>query len=352
MIVEQFLPALHDGDAVGGSTLALHRFLSERSIDSRIVAMTIDPSLADAATPFADYRETAGAIKILHFAIPSPLTDFFERVAGPRVMIYHNVTPPEFFADFSPDLTRFVAGGRDHLRRLAGHFDLCLADSGYNADELRALGYGQVEVFPIQLDLDRYAAPPCADFLRLIRDDRRNIVFIGRVSPNKRIEDLVKVLFFYKKFLSPAVRLIVAGNTRTLPSYFLAVRDLASRFLLTADDLLFTHHLPFAELLAVYHSADLFLSMSEHEGFCLPLIESMALDVPVLAFAAGAVPETLGGAGILFHDKAPDRVAALAEQIIETPALAESLRRRGRERIVRYRQEADPARLLPLLERL
>ncbi len=352
MIVEQFLPALHDGDAVGGSTLTLHRFLLARGVDSRIVAMTIDPSLAGQAIPFDDYRETPAAIKILHFAIPSPLTDFFLRVKGPRVMIYHNVTPPGFFADFSPDLTRFVAGGRDHLRQLAGCFDLSLADSEYNAEELRTLGYGRVEVFPIQLDLDRYSAPPSADFLNLIRDDRKNIVFVGRVSPNKRIEDLVKVLFFYKKFLSPAVRLIVAGNTRTLPSYFLAVRDLAGRFLLTADDLLFTHHIPFPELLAVYRSADLFLSMSEHEGFCMPLIESMTLDVPVLAFAAGAVPETLGGAGLLFHDKAPDRVAALAEQVMETPALGETLRARGRERIVRYRQEADPGRMLAQLEQL
>ena len=108
--------------------------------------------------------------------------------------------------------------------------------------------------------------------MELLKNERKNILFTGRIMPNKKIEDLIKVVFFYKKYISPAVRLIVVGNTGTLPKYYLAVQDLAARFYLTAEDVLFTGHLPLDEFLAVYRLADVFLSMSEHEGFCLPLL--------------------------------------------------------------------------------
>ena len=118
--------------------------------------------------------------------------------------------------------------GRQHLARLVRTFDFSIADSSYNAQELIELGYENVTVFPIMIDLDAYQAKESVAYRNLHRDERKNMLFVGRISPNKGIEELVKVLFFYKKYLSANIRLIVAGNTRSLPKYFYALRDLAA----------------------------------------------------------------------------------------------------------------------------
>jgi glycosyltransferase involved in cell wall biosynthesis len=148
------------------------------------------------------------------------------------------------------------------------------------------------------------------------------------------------------------VRLIVVGNTNTLPKYYLAVQDLAARFYLTAEDVFFTGHLPADEFLAVYRLADVFLSMSEHEGFCLPLLESCYFRLPVLAFDAGAVAETLDGAGMLFSDKNPALVAGLLEQVLAQEPLRRQLQKKAGARIGRYRRQADPETLLAMLRQL
>jgi len=352
MIVEQYLPAFHDGDAVGNSTLTLHRFLQRKGVDSRIVALTIDEELQSQAQLFSGYRPASGAIKILHFAIPSPLTDFFLHAPSRKVLVYHNVTPARFFIDFSSELVRITTAGRQQLGSLSDCFDLVVADSRFNAGELQALGFKDVRVFPIMIDRRQYGGGHSQPFFDLLKDERRNLIFVGRVTPNKKIEDLIRVLFFYKKYISPSIRLIVCGNTRTLPGYFIALKDMALRFLLTAEDIVFTGHLPLAEFLAVYRLADLFVSMSEHEGFCLPLIESCHFQVPVLAFDAGAVAETLDGAGLLFRDKKCERVAGLAERLLEDAALRKKLQALERKRTQRFKRESDPALFLEMLRRL
>jgi glycosyltransferase involved in cell wall biosynthesis len=352
MTVEQFLPAFHYGDAVGNSALALHEYLCGRGVESRLVAMTCDECLREQAVPFAGYRPDAGSVKIMHFAIPSPLTDFFLEAKGKKAMIYHNITPARFFAGYSAEMVRLTSAGREQLGRLSGCFDLSLGVSQYNADELRGLGFRDVRVFPLLVNLADYGREPSRAYMELLKNERKNILFTGRITPNKRIEDLIKVVFFYKKYISPAVRLIVVGNTRTLPKYFLAVQDLAARFYLTAEDVLFTGHLPMEEFLAAYRLADVFLSMSEHEGFCLPLLESCFFHVPVVAYDAAAVAETLDGAGILFRDKDPARVAGLVEQVLESEALRRQLQARAAAKIESYRRQADPGILLEWLRQL
>jgi len=352
MIVEQFLPSLHYGDAVGNSALALHRFLLSRGIESRIIAIHCDVGVKDQTVLFSDYHLDSASVKILRFAIPSPLSDFFLGLKGKKALIYHNITPSHFFVGYSDTLVRITTVGREQLRKLTSCFDLSVGDSSYNAEELRELGFTNVRVFPLLVDLQDYDQPHSQAYAALLKNERKNIVFAGRVSPNKKIEDLIKVVFFYKKYISPAVRLIVAGNTGTLPKYTLAVQDLASRFHLTAEDVFFTGHLPLDEFLAVYKLADVFLSMSEHEGFCLPLLESCYFGVPVVAFDAAAVAETLDGAGILFRDKDSAQVAGLVEEVLEKAALRRRLQAQAAERICRYRIQADPEIMLAMLRQL
>ncbi len=352
MIIEQFLPAFHYGDAIGNSTLALHEYLLSKGITSRIISLTIDENMEEFAVPFKDYIEDENSIKILHFAIPSELTDYFLKAKGKKVMIYHNITPSEFFIDYSDDLVKFTLEGRKHLERLNDCFDLSIAVSNYNADELRELNYKNVIKIPLMIDLDDYKQPFNKPFYDLVKDDRKNIIFVGRISPNKKIEDLIKVLFYYKKYISPSVRLIIAGKTNSLPKYFQAVRDLASRFLLTSEDILFTGHIPFDELLSVYKLGDVFLSMSEHEGFCLPLIESSFFEVPVVAYNAGAVSETLNGSGLIFNNKKTELVAGLLENVIENNDIRMEMKRKQKKLIDAYLKDSKPEKLFEVLSNL
>lgn len=352
MIVEQFLPAFHYGDAIGNSTLALHRYLLSEGVDSRIISLTIDETMTDHASFFKDYSENIDSIKILHFAIPSELTDFFLKAKGKKVMVYHNITPSEFFVDFSNDFVKFTMAGREHLKRLRSAFDLSIAVSNYNAEELKDLEYKNVKKIPLIVRLDDYNKPHNKPFYELIKDERKNIIFVGRVSPNKKIEDLIKVLFYYKKYISPSIRLIIAGKTDSLPKYFQAVRDIASRFLLTSEDILFTGHIPFDELLSVYKLGDVFLSMSEHEGFCLPLIESSFFKVPVVAYNAGAVAETLRGSGIVFNDKKVELVAGLLERVINDEEMRETLNGKQNRLIKDYLEESKPELFYSELKKL
>jgi glycosyltransferase involved in cell wall biosynthesis len=350
MIVEQFLPAFHYGDAIGNSALCLHEYLTEQGIDSRIIGLTIDENMRDKGTFFDDYKENPASLKILHYAIPSQLTDFFLQAKGKKIMVYHNVTPSYFFADYSENLVRFTDEGRKHLERLSDCFDISIAVSDYNAGELRDLNFNNVKVFPLMIRLDDYAKPHSPAYYNLLKDERKNIIFVGRVTPNKKIEDLIKTLFFYKKYISPSIRLIVAGNPATLPKYFHAVRDLASRFYLSSDDIVFTGHIRFDELLSVFKLGDLYLSMSEHEGFCLPLIESCYFQIPIIAYDACAISETLRGAGMLVKEKNYEYIAALAEQVMCDDTLNKKLKELEKQRIKEYRADAKPEKLLRLLQ--
>jgi glycosyltransferase involved in cell wall biosynthesis len=227
--------------------------------------------------------------------------------------------------------------GREELASLVPSVDLALADSEYNRRELADLGFRRTGVLPLFIDFLKYAAPSNDFVRRLYRDGRANILFVGRIAPNKKIEDLIKVAFYYKKYISPLVRLTVVGKTSSLPKYFESLVRMADKFYLKPEEIVFTGHVPDAEMFALYRASDVFLSMSEHEGFCLPLVESMVFDLPIVAYDAAAVPFTLDGAGVLVGTKRPDRVAELVARV----AGDEDLRRRiiegQRRRLERFR---------------
>lgn len=352
MVVEQYLSALHAGDAVGGSTLRFHRFLLGRGIASRIVALTVDPALAGQAVLLRDHAAAAEAVQVYHFAIASPLSAAFLRLPGRRVLLYHNVTPSRFFAGFSEPLRRLTEEARRELRELVGGCRHFVADSGFNAGELRELGAAEVFVFPVMTEEEDPLGPASATFAAPFRDGRRNLLFVGRVTPNKKIEDLLKLLALLKRQAALPLRLIVAGSTATLPRYHAALLDLASRLGLDGRDLAFTGHLPPEEFWAAFAVADLFVTLSEHEGFCLPLIESCRFGLPVLAYGAGAVAETLGGAGVLLASKDLAQTAALVERLLVDEGLRRGLAAAGRRRFEQYRRESRPERLLARLEAL
>jgi glycosyltransferase involved in cell wall biosynthesis len=240
------------------------------------------------------------------------------------VVRYHNVTPPEFFAGFLPHLARQCQEGRRELRAFAARAELGLAVSEFNRRELAQAGFPRTDVLPIPLDLDALVSGSASPAVRrLYADGRTNLLFVGRIIPNKRIEDLLRMFAVYQRTLDPASRLLLVGDHWGYEPYLLRLEELARA--LGLEDVVFTGQVEDDELRAYYAASAAYVSLSEHEGFCVPLLEAMAFGLPVLAYDAGAVSETLGGAGVLVGEKPPDVLAALVHRLVTDAALRRSV---------------------------
>jgi len=285
--------------------------------DSDLFALTIDDDLRGDVRPFSDPAATRGDVTIFHFALPSPMTARFAALDGVKILQYHNITPAAFFAPYDPQLFRLAALGRRELATLAGHVDLALGDSDFNRRELAALGFTRTGVLPIAVNTERItAAPPRPALERILRDGLINVLFVGRIVPNKKIEDHIRLAEIYKRYVDSYYRFIFVGRYDGVPRYYDQVRALIAEYDMLPDRFWFTGPVPDEDLAAFYRWADAYVSLSEHEGFCVPLVEAMAADVPVVAYAAGAVPETLGGAGLLFAPKDLELAAELLGSVV------------------------------------
>ena len=317
MRIHQWVPAAHRGDAIGDSARRVRDMLRRLGHTSDLFALTIDDDLRGDVRPFADPEATAGDVTIFHFALPSPMTAAFARLTSAKVLQYHNITPASFFAPYDPGLFRLAARGRQELATLAGHVDLALGDSDFNRQELEALGFERTGVMPIAVDTDRITGAPRRPALeRILADGLINILFVGRIVPNKRIEDHIRLAEMYKRYVDSYYRFIFVGRYDGVPRYFAQVQALITQYEMLADRFWFTGPVPDDDLAAFYRWADAYVSLSEHEGFCVPLVEAMAADVPIVAYAAGAVPETLGGAGLLFSPKDLEVAAELIGSVV------------------------------------
>jgi L-malate glycosyltransferase len=277
----------------------------------------MDDALRGDVRPFSDPDAMRGDATIFHFALPSPMTQAFARLNGTRVLQYHNITPAAFFAPYDAGLFRLAALGRQELRSLVGRVDLALGDSEFNREELEHLGFAPTGVMPIAVDTERITSAPRRPALdKILGDGLINILFVGRIVPNKRIEDHIRLAELYKRYVDNYYRFIFVGRYDGLPRYYAQVRALISEFRMLPDRFWFTGPVPDEDLATFYRWADVYVSLSEHEGFCVPLIEAMAADVPVLAYAAGAVPETLGGAGMLFEPKDLELAAEMLGMLV------------------------------------
>jgi glycosyltransferase involved in cell wall biosynthesis len=286
--------------------------LRQSGHQSELYALTIDDELRDDVCPFSDPRSRRADITIFHYALPSAMTTEFGRLGQGRVLQYHNITPASFFASHDAGLFRLATLGREELATLVGRVDLALGDSEYNRRELEHMGFSPTGVMPVAVNATRLTDAPRVPALEEILDDGLvNFLFVGRIAPNKRIEDHIRLAEHYKRYVDAYYRFVFVGRCDGVPRYYAMLRALLVQYEFLADRVLFTGPVPDAELAAYYRSASVYVSLSEHEGFCAPLIEAMAMDVPVLAYAAAAVPDTLGGAGLQFFPKDLEYAAEL-----------------------------------------
>jgi len=307
--IHQFVAGFSNGDAISNEARVMQEVFRAWGNESRIFSETkrILPQLRKYADDFTDCRVTGDDIVLLHLSIGSPVNTAFAELPCRKAILYHNVTPSHYFEMVNQSTAFNLAAGRKQLKALAGAADVNMADSRFNAGELEALGYQDVQVLPLILDIDALKAAPDRKTLSRFKDGRTNILFVGRCVPNKRIEDVLTAFAYYQKCVNPDSRLIHVGSFSGAERYYYLLLTQARD--LGIETVHFAGAVPQSQLNAFFMCADLFLCMSEHEGFCIPVVESMVHDVPVLAYAAAAVPETMDGAGVLFAKKEYEAVA-------------------------------------------
>ncbi len=333
--INQLLAGFARDDAISNYARRLRRVFESWGFRSRIFVDSpyLEPALAGEATPFGE--EPGGEqILIYHFSIGSPATDYYLSAPGKRVVIYHNITPPEFYYPFAPDVAATLAAGQDQLARLAEATDLALADSEYNRLELEATGFRESSVLPLSLDPPGLEVKPAKKILRRLGTRRDHLLFVGRIAPNKKFEDLWRTFQFYTEHCRPGAKLVLVGKFKPTDGYYCYLRSLMTGA--AFKNVVFLGQATQGEMIASYRRAGVFLSMSEHEGFGLPLLEAMYLGVPVLAHAAAAIPETMGGAGLLFTEKDYPAVAEMAALLVEDGSFRRAILEGQRRRIERF----------------
>jgi len=334
VIVNQWLAAAHRNDAVGDSARLLRDLCRSWGHESEIYALTVDDDLVGDVRPWHHTGARHGDLTILHYAIPSPMSAALATLPGTRVLLYHNMTPPFFFAPFDAGITRMVAAGRRDLATLVGRVDLALGVSDYNRRELETMGFDPTGVLPLAVDLERLrSARRVPSVEQWLQDGLVNILFVGRIAPNKKIEDHIRLAEQFKRYVDSFYRFIFVGKYDAVPHYYATIRALIAEYKMLPDRFWFVGAVPNEELAAYYRNAHAYVSLSEHEGFCAPLVEAMAMDVPVLAYAEAAVPETLGGAGLSFAPKDLEYAAELLGSLIYDEPVREGVLAGQRRRV-------------------
>lgn len=350
--VHQFTPVFAAHDAIGNHIESVRAALRDAGIGGEVFAEHVEPTMKGRGHLFSDYGTAVPAepddVLLYHLAIGSRVGDFVAARPERMAVWYHNITPPEFLRPWEVRAAPGVAWGVRQMEALATRADFSIADSSFNARELEDAGYADPVVVPILLEPAHFQDTPDPEVVARIRSEQvaggADMLFVGRLAPNKCQHDLVKVLAAVRAGLDPAARLRLVGGAG-MASYAAALRDLIHE--LGLDEAVEIAGTVSAGALAAYYStADVFVSVSEHEGFCVPLLEAMAHDVPVIGYGAGAIPETIGGGGVVLPEKRPGIVAAAVGRIIRDEALRTALVEGGRAQLRSFAPDVVAARLL------
>jgi glycosyltransferase involved in cell wall biosynthesis len=319
--LDQLVAGFADGDAISGEAVLLRDHFRKMGFESDIFAdpKHVTPRLKDQCRSLVDYSGKAEDLALFHFSIGSPATEVFQKTAAKKIMLYHNITPPEFFWGFDDRVEQQLSVARTDLKTVASVSDAVWADSRFNANEVEALGVRPAQVLPLLFSSKMFDVPSDPVVQARFSGSMTNILFVGRIAPNKRVEDLIQAFAWYHRVINPFSRLVIVGSDRSCPRYYTMLRMLAGE--LDLPNVCFEGFASPESLSAYYSTAHVFVCASEHEGYCLPLVEAMYRNVPVVARDLGGMPEALGGAGVLYEDLTPQELAELIHQVTANPAL-------------------------------
>ncbi len=333
------------GDAIGNEAMQIRDALRDAGHKSEIFAELVDPRMSFEVRPFLEYREVASPdnVVLLHYSMGSAVSKLAREIDDRLVLIYHNITPAEWFIPYQLGIAHACAAGRLQLAGLRERTALALGDSEYNRQELEELGFEPTGVLPLLLDLDHLDAQADRMVLELNEEDRTTWLFVGRVVPNKRFEDLIRAFVYYQRYIDHRAQLLIVGEYGPFASYHHALQKLMGD--LGSVGIRFVGHVSEEELRAYYRIADVFVCLSEHEGFCVPLFEAIHGDIPVIAFSAAAVPYSTGGGVLLLEDKDPAIVSETVACVLSDADLRRRLLTRQRQLL----EQVDPQRVLEIL---
>lgn len=335
--IHQIAAGFAAGDAISLEAVTIRDLCREMGVaaDIFVPADRIAPDCRADVRSLEDYRPGAAELLIFHYSIQSPATEAFRRSPARKVAIYHNVTPADFFRAFDEPVAEQLAAARSELAEVAGAADAVWADSAFNATEVAALGAKNVRVLPLLFSAAAFDVPADPVVRQGLSGPSKKILFVGRMAPNKCVEELIEAFAWYHKRLERRSELILVGSERSCPRYFAMLRMFAAELDLMAVS--FVRYASPAGLVAYYEAADLFATASRHEGYCLPVVEAMFKGVPVLARNVGGVPEAMDGAGVLFDGASPAELACLMHRMTTDAALRGEVLASQQARIQRLR---------------
>ncbi|MCR5719851.1 MAG: glycosyltransferase family 4 protein [Lachnospiraceae bacterium] len=333
MRIIQLLRTLNRGDGVGNEAIELSKLFTRAGIDNHIYACVIgegiDKSLCSPVSKLGETKDSD--ILLYHFSIGSSISELVKKKKGRLILRYHNVTPYHFLKNYNPYLALRCMRAMEELKDLIPYTHSAVAVSEFNKKGLMNMGYTcDIRVCPILLDPDVFKKKSESN------PRGKDILFVGRIVPNKKQEDIIKAFYVYNRDYDPDSKLILCGNNAGFEKYDRDLKDYVKKLGIKEGKVIFTGKVSEEKLVSFYENAGAFLCMSEHEGFCIPLIEAMHMGIPVVAYDSAAVGETLGMGGIALRDKDPHKCAAILNEVINNTSFREKVVICGKENLKRF----------------
>jgi glycosyltransferase involved in cell wall biosynthesis len=351
--VDQVIPSLASRDAIGVHTLNLRDGLRASGLQSDIFYGSFTPDVEREGRPVTELGRGGKDRWLLYQAsIGSPVYDILAARPEPKLVNYHNITPAPLLRDWEPNVAYEASLGRTQLARLAAQSRFAVADSAFNESELHALGFEGTAVVPLLIDMQVKSEAPDPELAaglaaRKAAVGGADLLYVGKLSPHKAPHDLVKMLDVLRRLYDPEARLHLVGSPLG-ETYGPALHEFVEELGL-GHAVSFPGSITPAELEAYFGAADAYVSASDHEGFCVPIAEAMGHGVPIVAYGVAAVPETVGGAGLLLPDKSPMPFAAAVARVTTDAALSRHLSDAGRARAAEFDLAASTGRFVGLV---
>lgn len=335
MKIYQLVFSLSYGDAIGNDVLSMDEIIKKRGFDTNIMACIIDKRIKNRAIYYDKSSINDDDIVIFHKASGDIISEDFKDMKCKKIMIYHNITPQEHFRYYSKIKASRLQKGIEQVKNMNKFIDYCGAVSEFNALDLISYGYDKdkISIVPILLKYEDYRKEYCKETYEKYSSSKEgaDILFLGRITPNKSQEDVIKVFYYYKNFIDKKARLFLVGSYSGCEQYYAKLKGFVKD--LKLQDVYFTGHISFEKMLSYYRLADVFLCMSKHEGFCVPLIESMYFDIPIVACDSSAITETLGGSGVLLENRDYTLYSDKIARLMQDQEYRESILKKQRERL-------------------
>ena len=335
MKITQLVHTLNYGDAISGEVMTLSRVLDELGVKNEIISIHAHEKMKGLSRSLSSLGQAQleTDVLLLHYSLGSPLNDLYREFSGKRVLLYHNLTPPHWFESYNTRVYKDLVEGTRELPELIQVSDKLIADSSFNKEELVSHGGSDVQVLPLPFDETKWNIPANSGIAQALKGHGGiNLLHVGRIAPNKKLEDIIKSFYFYHHKINEKSKLWLVGHDIDCEIYSLELRRLVSELRLK-EKVEFVGSISDGELKAFYENSDCYICMSEHEGFCVPLLEAMKFELPIVAYSSSAIPETLGEAGVLLEKKSPALVSELVNEIISNSEYRNGLIASGRKRV-------------------